>query len=127
MSVDELKAILDEIDDDFGNHNYKNLKSLISETEDFISETEKEVAEIDKFLEQFSDKENKQREFSSRLKERYLVLKMKINENSNLFSIAYEGVVRKLEEIEDMFSQSEEWLYANDYVKAEEILQNIQI
>ena len=85
----------------------KNLKSLISETEDFISETEKEVAEIDKFLEQFSDKENKQREFSSRLKERYLVLKMKINENSNLFSIAYEGVVRKLEEIEDMFREFE--------------------
>ena len=123
--INSINDMLDEIDDDFGNHNYKNLKSLISETEDFISETEKEVAEIDKFLEQFSDKENKQREFSSRLKERYLVLKMKINENSNLFSIAYEGVVRKLEEIEDMFSQSEEWLYANDYVKAEEILQNI--
>lgn len=123
--IDSINDMIDEIDDNFNNHNYKNLKSLINETEDFISDTEKEVAEIDKFLEQFADKENRQREFSSRLKEKYLDLKMKINENSNMFSIAYEGVVHKLEKIEDMFSQSEEWLYANDYVKAEEILQNI--
>ena len=123
--IDSINDMIDEIDDNFNNHNYKNLKSLINETEDFISDTEKEVAEIDKFLEQFADKENRQREFSSCLKEKYLDLKMKINENSNMFSIAYEGVVHKLEKIEDMFSQSEEWLYANDYVKAEEILQNI--
>ena len=123
--IDSINDMIDEIDDNFNNHNYKNLKSLINETEDFISDTEKEVAEIDKFLEQFADKENRQREFSSRLKEKYLDLKMKINENSNMFSFAYEGVVHKLEKIEDMFSQSEEWLYANDYVKAEEILQNI--
>ena len=123
--IDSINDMIDEIDDNFNNHNYKNLKSLINETEDFISDTENEVAEIDKFLEQFADKENRQREFSSCLKEKYLDLKMKINENSNMFSIAYEGVVHKLEKIEDMFSQSEEWLYANDYVKAEEILQNI--
>ena len=92
--IDSINDMLVEIDDDFANHNYKSLKSLLSETEDFIAETEKEVTQIDKFLEQFADKENQQREFSTRLKERYLEVKMKVNEHSNSFSIAYDGVCR---------------------------------
>ena len=125
--IDSINDMLVEIDDDFANHNYKSLKSLLSETEDFIAETEKEVTQIDKFLEQFADKENQQREFSTRLKERYLEVKMKVNEHSNSFSIAYDGVSRKLEAIEDKFSQSEEWLYANDYVQAQNIMDEIDV
>ena len=125
--IDSINDMLVEIDDDFANHNYKSLKSLLIETEDFIAETEKEVTQIDKFLEQFADKENQQREFSTRLKERYLEVKMKVNEHSNSFSIAYDGVSRKLEAIEDKFSQSEEWLYANDYVQAQNIMDEIDV
>lgn len=123
--IDQINEMLEDVEDELANHNEKQVKATIETLKNAISDCEKEVSSIDEFLEQFSKKENQQRDVSAKLKEDYRDIKMTINENSNYFAIAYDGVSKKLEKIEDLFSQSEEWMYANDYSKAEETLAEI--
>ena len=123
--IDSIEKLMEEIEDDLAVKNYKSLKTSVPELTRLIEESEEEVNKIDEYLEQFSMKENEQRDISARLKEVYLDLKMHVNENSNSLSVSYDGMVKKLEKVEELFSQSEEWLYANDYVRAQQILEEI--
>ena len=124
--IDEITEMLEDVEDDVANHNDKQVKSTIETLKTLVSDLEKEVSSIDEFLEQFSKKESEQRSVSANLKEDYRDIKMAINENSNVLAIAYDGIAKKLEKIEDLFSQSEEWMYANDYQKAQEALDDIE-
>lgn len=123
--IDAIEHLMEEIEDDLASKNYRALKTSIPELKSMLDESENEVNKIDEYLEQFAMKETEQRDISARLKEVYLDLKMHVNENSNSLAISYNGVCKKLEKIEELFSQSEEWLYANDYVRAQQILEEI--
>lgn len=123
--IDQISEMLEDVEDELANHNEKQAKETIASLKGAIEDCEKEVSSIDEFLEQFSKKENQQRDISAKLKEEYREIKMVINENSNYFAIAFDGITKKLEKIEELFSQSEEWMYANDYSKAEEVLNEI--
>lgn len=123
--IDQIEEMIEDAEDDLVSHNEKQARETINTLKTLIVDCENEVSSIDEFLEQFSHKENEQRDVSAKLKEEYREIKMMINENSNLLAIAYDGLTKKLEKIEDLFSQSEEWMYANDYPKAEETLTEI--
>lgn len=124
--IDEISEMLEDVEDDIASRNIKQAKETIETLNASIADCEKEVSSIDEFLEQFSKKESVQRDISAKLKEEYRDIKMDINDNSNYLSIAYDGMSKKLERIEDLFSQSEEWMYANDYEKAQDVLDEIQ-
>lgn len=125
--IDSIERLMEDVEDDLANKDYKSLKNSIPQLKEMIEESESEVKNIDEYLEQFAMKETEQRDISARLKEVYLDLKMHVNENSNSLAISYEGVCKKLEKVEELFSQSEEWLYANDYVRAQQILEEISV
>lgn len=124
--IDEIGEMLEDIEDDVANNNKKQAKTTLETIKNSLDDLEKEVTSIDEFLEQFSKKENEERAISARLKEEYRELKMAINENSNYLAIAYDGVSKKLENVESLFSESEEWMYASDYIKAGEALDEIK-
>lgn len=123
--IDSIERLMEDIEDDLASKDYKSLKASLPELKTMIEESEEEVSKIDEYLEQFAMKETEQRDISARLKEVYLDLKMHVNENSNSLAISYDGICKKLEKVEELFSQSEEWLYANDYVRAQQILEEI--
>ena len=54
--------------------------AAIKDVENNIGDCEKEIKNIDDFLEEFSKKEDEQREYSTNLKEKYRVVKNTINE-----------------------------------------------
>ena len=117
--------MLENIEDSFACRNYKSCKEALQIISENIDDSEKEVRDIDKFLEKFSKKENDQRESSARLKEDFRELKLYINKNKVALSIANEGIDKKIQHIEDLFSKSEEFMYVSDYISSKECLDQI--
>ena len=124
--INEIQDHLNDIDDNLNTVSYKESLESMEKVSRELSDCEKEVAYIDEFLEEFSKKENIQREYSSKLKEKYRVVKTTINKNSQLLSISYDGFLAKLQQCEDLFSSSEEKMYANDYGDAQDDLETIE-
>lgn len=132
--INQVQDLLNNVDDSIAESSYKESLESIRIASENLEDCEKEVKDIDTFLEEFSKRENEQREYSSELKEKYRIVKTTINKNSQALSISYDGFLEKLKECEDLFSSSEEYMYASDYLSAqsdlekiEEILENIKI
>jgi len=123
--IDEIQEMLNNLDDSISARDYKAAQDQIKQVDDNIKECEEKIKKIDEFLNEFSNKEDKQREFSVELKEKYRVVKNTINENANILSIAFSGFEDKLAICEDLFASSEEWMYASDYIAAQEDLKKI--
>lgn len=123
--IDSIADMLENIEDSFACRNYKSCKEALQIISENIDDSEKEVRDIDKFLEKFSKKENDQRESSTRLKEDFRELKLYINKNKVALSIANEGIDKKIQHIEDLFSKSEEFMYVSDYISSKECLDQI--
>ena len=123
--ISDLQQMLNDADDTQSDKTYMEAMETLDMIEVAMAECEKEVKEIDDFLEEFSKKENQQRDYSTKLKEKYRIVKTTINKNSQLLSISYDGFLKKLEECEELFSSSEEYMYASDYVSAQNDLEKI--
>lgn len=123
--ISQITESIEQIEDDIAGNNLRRAKDTIASIQGVIIECEQEAANIDKFLDIFSKKENEQRDYSAKLKEEYVDIKNKINKSSNHLAIAYDGLCRKLEKCEELFSKSEEWMYANDYEQAQDNLSEI--
>ncbi len=132
--INIIQDKLNAVDDDVIVKDFKTAKKNIEEVSADISECEAQIKKIDDFLEEFSKKDDEQREYSAQLKESYRMIKSTINENASLLSIAFDGLQEQLQECENLFSSSEEWIYASDYTAAQndldkinEILEKIKI
>lgn len=124
--INQVQELLNNVDDSVAVSSYKESLESIRIASENLEDCEKEVKEIDAFLEEFSKKENEQREYSSDLKEKYRIVKTTINKNSQVLSISYDGFLEKLKECEDLFSSSEESMYASDYISAQNDLEKIE-
>ena len=128
----ETQTIIDEIDNILVNvetykqeHNYKEIKRLIPELQEKIGTCEKEIRETDEFLRKYESKDEEQREYSTDLKQKFQVVRDTIRKNMNQLSISYDAVENKLEEISSLFTKSEDAMFANDFVSAQETLEKI--
>ncbi|MBR5341195.1 MAG: hypothetical protein IK151_04630 [Erysipelotrichaceae bacterium] len=124
--INELQDILNDADDSVSEIKYKDALEKLDNVSEKMKVCEDEVQEIDDFLNEFSRKEIQQREYSAKLKQKYRVVKTTINKNAQLLSIAYDGFVEKLEKCEELFSSSEEMMYASDYGAAQNDLNQIE-
>lgn len=123
--INNIQDKLNIIDDDMMAKDYKSVKDKLQEVFEAIVDCEAEIKKIDDFLEEFSKKDNEQREYASTLKEKYRLIKNTIQENAGVLSIAYSGLEQQLQECEELFSTSEEWMYVSDYVSAQNDLDKI--
>ena len=125
-NIDYISSRLEDLDDLFASRKYGECNRTIEEINENLEQSEKEVKDIDKFLEKFSQKENEQREQSAKLKEEFRDLKLYINRNSNTLSIAFDGIEKKVQNVENLFSTSEEFMYVGDYLSSQDCLEKIQ-
>ncbi len=123
--ITQVQDLLNEADDSLGNVSYKEAMNGLRIVAENMSDCEKEIRDIDSFLEAFSKKEDEQRDYSVKLKEKYRVVKATIDKNSQLLSIAYDGFVNKLKECEELFSASEEAMMSSEYGLAQDDLEKI--
>lgn len=124
--IDQIAEMIEHIEDDMALKKYSEVKEEVKICFENIEDSKKEVDDIDKFLEQFAEEENSQRENSARLKENFRELKLYISANSAALLIANEGIEKQVEIIEDLFSQSEEFMYINEYLSSQECLMKIE-
>ena len=125
-NIDYISSRLEDLDDLFASRKYGECSHTIEEINENLEQSEKEVKDIDKFLEKFSQKENEQREQSAKLKEEFRDLKLHINRNSNALSISFDGIEKKVQSVENLFSTSEEFMYVGDYLSSQDCLEKIQ-
>ena len=123
--INQLQELLNNVDDSINTSSYKEAAEAIKVAEENLHDCEIEIREIDAFLDEFSQKENEQRDYSVKLKEKYRVVKNTINKNSQLLSIAYDGFVNKLQECEDLFTKCENAMFASEYNQAQDYLEEI--
>ncbi|MBQ3419736.1 MAG: hypothetical protein IJH31_06350 [Erysipelotrichaceae bacterium] len=123
--IDQISSLLEDLEDELSEKNFYNARAIIEEAKENLDQSEKEVDEIDKFLEKFSEEETILRDNSSKLKEKFRKEKLYINENANTLAISLGGVEKKVEAVEELFSQSEEFIYINDYTSSKETLKKI--
>ncbi|MBR4421220.1 MAG: hypothetical protein IKS69_01640 [Erysipelotrichaceae bacterium] len=124
--ISELQEQLNDVEDSLNSTSYKEALQSLQAVAENMSDCEKEIKDIDVFLEAFSKKEDEQRDYSVKLKEKYRVVKSTIDKNSQLLSIAYEGFVNKLKECEELFSASEEAMMSSEYGLAQDDLEKIE-
>ena len=124
--IDQINEMMQGIEDEIAGRKFKDAREAVTIVKENIEDSEKEVADIDKFLEQFSEEENDQRESSAKLKEEFREIKLYIDKNPNSLSIAYDGIIKKVENIENLFSTSEEYMYINDYLNSQDCLVKIK-
>jgi len=123
--INEIQEAINDLEDEFVGKNYKTVSENIEGIKELTDKCETEIKEIETFLDDFSRKENDQREYSAKLKEEYRLIRNAVNNNSQSLSIGLDGVQKKILECENLFSSSEEWMYANEYNQAQSDLENI--
>ena len=124
-NLDQIKSLIENLEDDIECRNHKQAKEAILIVKENLNDSEKEVAEIETFLDTITKREQIQREYSNSLKDKYREIKQLFNENLVELSFANEGVEEELKVCENLFSSFEEQIYANNFVKAQENLEEI--
>ncbi len=129
----ETQNIIDEVDNmlvDIENYklerNYKEIKKIIPDLKEKIRICEMEIEETDEFLKKYESKDTEQRSYSTDLKQKFQVVKDTIRKNDSQLSVSYDAILAKLDEISSLFTKSEDAMYANDYVTAQDILEQIE-
>ncbi|MBR2802055.1 MAG: hypothetical protein IKE21_05645 [Erysipelotrichaceae bacterium] len=125
-NLDQLQELIDGIEDSIAGRKYADAQRSIVIVRENLEDSEAEVKEIDRFLEQFVEKENEQRDYSNSLKEEFRALKDRIAAKQNEIAYSMEGIEEKLAHCEDLFSSSEEWMYGNEYASAQQDLDEIR-
>lgn len=124
-NLDNLQNLIEGLEDDLASKKYGDAKKSLVVVKENLKDCEEEISAIDEFLEQFSKQETIQREISNDLKEKYRDVKIKVQNNVQNLSIAYEGIEERMQKCEELFSSFEEWMYANEFVNAQENLEEL--
>lgn len=132
--INNIQESLNFVDDDLQAKDYKALVEAIEVVNKELTACEEDIKNIDDFLQEFSKRDEQQREYSTSLKEKFLIVKNTINDNANLLSIAFNGIQDRLQQCEELFATSEEWMFASDYdaaqvdlTKIDEILDKVKL
>ena len=124
-NLEQIKTLIDNLEDDIACRNNKQAKEALLIVKENVADSEKEVADIEAFLDTITQREQVQREYSNSLKDRYREIKQLVSDKMVELSFANEGVDDELKVCENLFSSFEEQIYANDFVKAQENLEEI--
>lgn len=124
-NLDHIQEMINQIEDSMAERKYNDASKAILVVSENLNDSEEEINEIDTYLDRYVQKENDQRDFSNELKERFRNLKNTINDKHLELAYSYDGLNDKLAKCEELFSSSEEWMYGNEYSKAQENLDMI--
>ncbi|MCF0111484.1 MAG: septation ring formation regulator EzrA [Erysipelotrichaceae bacterium] len=101
-------------------------KSNNREIRELLDEAEQQVSLLNQTFDKILQQEVEQREQINLLKDEFRSLRSSLNENSTNYVYSYEALERKMLEIEKMFSTFEEWMFASEFAKANEVKSEIR-
>ena len=129
IAIRNVQELLSDSDEFLVTGKFALARKNNRDVEDLLQKLEKSVSELNNILDSVLQQEAEQRDQINVLKDEFRALKKNFNENSEQFVYSYEAIERKLSEIEKLFSSFEEWVFASEFEKANnlrnEIRQNI--
>lgn len=140
-NVNDFKNSFEDIQE-----NFKSITHVLAETEDAIvigkakhaklnlidlaqmlNQIEKQVDQLNSKLDSILEEENQQRGQITELKEIFRHTKADLVARSVQLAHSYPTLETRLNEIEKAFTSFEEWMYASEFAKAKEKMEEIQI
>lgn len=140
-NVNDFKNNFEEIQE-----NFKSIVHVLAETEDvlvigkskhaklnlqdlnqMLNQIEKQVDQLNSRLDSILEEENQQRGQITELKEMFRQVKTDLTARSVQLSPSLPALESRLAEIEKAFTSFEEWMYASEFGKAKEKMEEIQI
>lgn len=127
---DNLKSIanvLAETEDALIIRKYKNVKLNLNDLSGMMTAIEKQVNTLNQDFDTILEEENQQRSTITELKDFYRRLRADIQARSVPLAISLPVIEDKLSAIEKDFSSFEEWMYASEFKKAKDKMEEISL
>ena len=99
---------------------------LMTDLETELNATESYAKNLESTLDAILARETTQRQEVTQLKNKFRALKAQAQENATRLAFAWPIVEQKVTDTEKMFSTFEEWMFSNDYDKANNELEHIR-
>lgn len=125
IELKEIASLLAETEDEILMGKLKAAKLNLGDLEALIVRTTGTVAALEKSLDNVLEEETQQRSQVTDLKDTFRALKSSYSEKSAQLTLCIEALDQRMAEIEKGFSMFEEWMYASEFGKAKEKMEEI--
>lgn len=118
--MDECDTLCEKAHDALEGHHPKRAMRRMDELETSLKDARERIRIVTKALDNILQKETEVRDFANALKERYQNVRQVYTTNRNSFYKATTYFDSRFQEIENDFSNFEEWMYACEFNKAKD-------
>ena len=125
QSVSTIEDLFTDADHLLDSRRAKKAMRKMDEIESLIDDTKERIRIVNQSLDHILEKESEVRELASALKERFRSVKTVYQDNRSSFYGAAVLIDAKLEDIENQFTNFEEWMYASGFNKAKDECEKI--
>ena len=125
QSVSTIEDLFTDADHLLDSRRAKKAMRKMDEIESLIDDTKERIRIVNQSLDHILEKESEVRELASALKERFRSVKTVYQDNRSSFYDAAVLIDAKLEDIENQFTNFEEWMYASEFNKAKDECEKI--
>lgn len=125
QSVSTIEDLFTDADHLLDSRRAKKSMRKMDEIESLIDDTKERIRIVNQSLDHILEKESEVRELASALKERFRNVKTVYQDNRSSFYGAAALIDAKLEDIENQFTNFEEWMYASEFNKAKDECEKI--
>ena len=124
--IAKITADLSEAEDLIEAGKMSKADTLMKDIENEVKLTTKSAKDLEAYLDELLAKETAQRQEVNDFKSRFRSLKNKAQDNASALAFTWPIVEQKVYDTEKMFSTFEEWMYSNDFDKANNVLESIR-
>lgn len=125
QSVSTIEDLFTDADHLLDSRRAKKAMRKMDEIESLIDDTKERIRIVNQSLDHILEKESEVRELASALKERFRSVKTVYQDNRSSFYGTAVLIDAKLEDIENQFTNFEEWMYASEFNKAKDECEKI--
>lgn len=119
-SYDRITYLLGNTEDEILSGRLRNGKDNLNELKDLYLTTQKDVDLISEELDRLLEDETRLRDNITNLKNVYRETKIEYQNNIAKYGDASDEIEHQMEDIDQRFNTFEEWMFASEYVKAQE-------
>lgn len=125
-NLNELSQLFEESEDLISANKYKTIDDVFGQIDDKLKIGEIKVNEISDFLDTILEREAHERAKANILKDRFSNLKETFRKSYPLLGRSVKNIENEITDCEQLFSAFEEWVYASDYIRAKESLEEAE-
>lgn len=125
VELKQIANLLAETEDSILMEKLKAAKLTLGDLDGMIERTQATVGLLEKDLDGVLEEETQQRSKITDLKDAFRSLKNEYSEKASQLTLCIETLDQRVAEIEKGFSMFEEWMYASEFAKAKEKMEEI--